>query len=49
MALELLAPPTGKACNSTGGFVELHVPSGFNMLENPDHASQAALWGIEVS
>jgi hypothetical protein len=49
MALELLAPLNGKSCNSSCGSVELHVPSGFNMLENPDHASQAALWGIEVS
>lgn len=48
-ALELLSPPKSKSHNSTGDIVELHVPSGFNLIENPDQASQAALWGIEVS
>ena len=28
---------------------EFHVPSGFNLSTNTDDASQAALWGIEVS
>ncbi|XP_078181562.1 UDP-glucose pyrophosphorylase 3 isoform X2 [Carex rostrata] len=47
IALELLSPPKSKSHNSTSDIVELHVPSGFNLLENPDQASQAALWGIE--
>ncbi|KAF3330620.1 UDP-sugar [Carex littledalei] len=47
IALELLSPPNNKSHNSTGDIVELHVPSGFNLLESPDQASQAALWGIE--
>lgn len=28
---------------------EIHVPSVLDLSQNTDYASQAALWGIEVS
>lgn len=30
-------------------FEEIHVPSGLDLSKNTEYASQAALWGIEVS
>lgn len=29
--------------------LEIHAPSGLNLSQNTEYASQAALWGIEVS
>ncbi|CAN6332751.1 unnamed protein product [Urochloa humidicola] len=48
MALELLS--ASKDCMhrpSKDKFVDFHVPSGLNLLEDTEYASQAALWGIE--
>jgi len=30
-------------------FLEIHAPSGLDLSKNTEYASQAALWGIEVS
>lgn len=30
-------------------FVEIHPPTGIDLSRNTEYASQAALWGIEVS
>lgn len=30
-------------------YLEIHAPSGLNLSQNTEYASQAALWGIEVS
>lgn len=49
MVLELLSPLKAQTLQSrTSEFVELHVPSGLNLMEDAEYASQAALWGIEV-
>ena len=29
-------------------FLEIHAPRGYDLSQNTDYASQAALWGIEV-
>lgn len=29
-------------------FLEIHAPSGIDLSENTEYASQAAIWGIEV-
>ena len=29
--------------------LEIHAPKGLNLSEDKEYASQAALWGIEVS
>ncbi|RLM98731.1 uncharacterized protein C2845_PM06G18930 [Panicum miliaceum] len=48
MALELLsASKDRKHRPSKDKFVGFHVPSGLNLLEDTEYASQAALWGIE--
>ncbi|KAG2618678.1 UTP--glucose-1-phosphate uridylyltransferase 3, chloroplastic-like [Panicum virgatum] len=48
MALELLsASKDRKHRPSKHKFVDFHVPSGLNLLEDTEYASQAALWGIE--
>ncbi|KAG2626888.1 hypothetical protein PVAP13_3KG484372 [Panicum virgatum] len=48
MALELLsASKDRKHRPSKDKFVDFHVPSGLNLLEDTEYASQAALWGIE--
>ncbi|XP_020114095.1 UTP--glucose-1-phosphate uridylyltransferase 3, chloroplastic [Ananas comosus] len=48
MVLELLSPLKAQTLQSrTSEFVELHVPSGLNLMEDAEYASQAALWGIE--
>ncbi|CAN1308190.1 UTP--glucose-1-phosphate uridylyltransferase 3, chloroplastic, partial [Linum perenne] len=30
-------------------FLEIHAPSGLDLSKDTDYASQAAMWGIEVS
>lgn len=30
-------------------FLEIHSPSGLDLSKNTEYASQAALWGIQVS
>ncbi|XP_040380381.1 UTP--glucose-1-phosphate uridylyltransferase 3, chloroplastic isoform X2 [Oryza brachyantha] len=48
MALELLsASKDRKHRPSKDKFIDFHVPSGLNLLEDTEYASQAALWGIE--
>ncbi|XP_073009831.1 UTP--glucose-1-phosphate uridylyltransferase 3, chloroplastic [Typha latifolia] len=48
MALELLLPSKAQVYQSRSSeFMELHVPSGLNLMENTEYAHQAALWGIE--
>ncbi|KAG8085859.1 hypothetical protein GUJ93_ZPchr0010g10262, partial [Zizania palustris] len=48
MALELLsASKDRKHRSSKDKFVDFHVPTGINLLEDTEYASQAALWGIE--
>ncbi|XP_044977828.1 UTP--glucose-1-phosphate uridylyltransferase 3, chloroplastic [Hordeum vulgare subsp. vulgare] len=50
MALELLSVSKSKDSkhrHSKDKFVDFHVPSGLNLLEDTEYASQAALWGIE--
>jgi UTP---glucose-1-phosphate uridylyltransferase len=49
MALELLSSSKDRKHRpSKDKFVGFHVPSGLNLLEDTEYASQAALWGIEV-
>jgi hypothetical protein len=51
MALELLSVSKSKDSkhwHSQDKFVDFHVPTGVNLLEDTEYASQAALWGIEV-
>lgn len=57
MVLELLSPSkverqfdwSPHLYKSLGSeFVKFHVPSGHNLVDNAEYASQAALWGIEV-
>ncbi|XBJ11011.1 hypothetical protein VPH35_015774 [Triticum aestivum] len=51
MALELLSVSKSKDSkhrHSKDKFVDFHVPTGLNLLEDTEYASQAALWGIEV-
>lgn len=49
MALELLSASKDRMHRpSKDKFVDFHVPSGLNLLEDKEYASQAALWGIEV-
>ncbi|OEL24788.1 UTP--glucose-1-phosphate uridylyltransferase 3, chloroplastic [Dichanthelium oligosanthes] len=48
MALELLSASKDRVQRpSKDKFVDFHVPSGLNLLEDTEYASQAALWGIE--
>nr|AAT47007.1 unknown protein [Oryza sativa Japonica Group] len=48
MALELLsASKDHKHRPSKHKSIDFHVPSGLNLLEDTEYASQAALWGIE--
>ncbi|KAF0923828.1 hypothetical protein E2562_007690 [Oryza meyeriana var. granulata] len=48
MSLELLsASKDRKHRPSKDKFIDFHVPSGLNLLEDTEYASQAALWGIE--
>ncbi|PAN19043.1 hypothetical protein PAHAL_3G245500 [Panicum hallii] len=48
MALELLSSSKDRKHRpSKDKFVGFHVPSGLNLLEDTEYASQAALWGIE--
>ncbi|CAN6350728.1 unnamed protein product [Urochloa humidicola] len=48
MALELLSASKDRMHRpSKDKFVDFHVPSGLNLLEDTECASQAALWGIE--
>ncbi|KAL6609811.1 hypothetical protein ACP70R_039780 [Stipagrostis hirtigluma subsp. patula] len=48
MALELLSAPKDRTHRpNKDKFVDFHVPEGFNLLEDTEYASQAALWGIE--
>jgi hypothetical protein len=49
MALEFLSASKDRMHRpSKDKFVDFHVPSGLNLLEDKEYASQAALWGIEV-
>lgn len=49
MVLELLSSSKDHMHRpSKDKFVDFHVPSGLNLLEDKEYASQAALWGIEV-
>uniref|UniRef100_A0A0E0HFS4 UGP3-like C-terminal hexapeptide repeats domain-containing protein n=1 Tax=Oryza nivara TaxID=4536 RepID=A0A0E0HFS4_ORYNI len=49
MALELLsASKDHKHRPSKHKSIDFHVPSGLNLLEDTEYASQAALWGIEI-
>lgn len=57
MVLELLSPPKVERQSDwsphlykspASEFVKFHVPSGHNLLDDAEYASQAALWGIEV-
>lgn len=49
MALELLSASKDRMHRpSKDKFVDFHVPSGLNLLEDTEYASQAALWGIKV-
>ncbi|ONK77069.1 uncharacterized protein A4U43_C02F2790 [Asparagus officinalis] len=54
--LELLSPPKIERQSDwsphlykypASEFVKFHVPSGHNLLDDAEYASQAALWGIE--
>ncbi|CAL4901230.1 unnamed protein product [Urochloa decumbens] len=48
MALELLSASKNRMHRpNKDKFVDFHVPSGLNLLEDREYASQAALWGIE--
>ncbi|CAD6344054.1 unnamed protein product [Miscanthus lutarioriparius] len=48
MALEFLSASKDHMHRpSKDKFVDFHVPSGLNLLEDKEYASQAALWGIE--
>ncbi|XP_012699951.2 UTP--glucose-1-phosphate uridylyltransferase 3, chloroplastic isoform X1 [Setaria italica] len=48
MALELLSASKDRMHRpSKDKFVDFHVPSGLNLLEDTEYASQAALWGIK--
>uniref|UniRef100_A0ACD5T9R2 Uncharacterized protein n=1 Tax=Avena sativa TaxID=4498 RepID=A0ACD5T9R2_AVESA len=50
MALELISASKSKDSkhrHSEDKFVDFHVPTGVNLLEDTEYASQAALWGIE--
>ena len=49
MVLELLSASKDRMHRpSKDKFVDFHVPSGLNLLEDKEYSSQAALWGIEV-
>lgn len=59
MVLELLSPsqsemesmdwPGLRDSSRNYGFREFHVPLGCDLSRDTEYASQAALWGIEVS
>jgi hypothetical protein len=56
MVLELLARATCERQTTNWSnnlmdcqFLEIQVPSGLDLSQNTEYASQAAIWGIEVS
>jgi hypothetical protein len=51
MALELISASKSKDSkhrHTQDKSVHFHVPTGVNLSEDTEYASQAALWGIEV-
>lgn len=50
MVLELLARATcERQTTNWSNNLEIQVPSGLDLSQNTEYASQAAIWGIEVS